>query len=93
MMQVASLTTEICVRLVFGKPPTGTIESTYIRRIDIPSFAKTLCDSLLFTAPAKTADAFAAQIADVVSAELDKVAPSRKVSGAHLSQLRSDCHS
>ena len=66
----------IGVRLVF----TGAVKSTYrnIRKIDLPSFEKTLRESPLFVSPAKTADAFAAQIADVVSAELDKVASFRK---------------
>ena len=61
----------IRVRLVFGKPPTGAVESIYrnVRRIAFPSFEKTLRESPLFTSPAKTVDASAAQIADVASAE------------------------
>ena len=84
----------IRIRLVFGKPLTGAVESTYrnIRKIDFSSFEKILRESPLFTSPANTADAFAAQVADVVSAELDKVAPSGNVSGAQLSQLQSSCH-
>ena len=46
-----------------------------VKNIDIPTFEQALRRSTLFTNPASTADSFADQLADVVSAELDLVAP------------------
>ena len=43
--------------------------------MDIPTFEQALHPSTLFTNPAATVDSFADQLADVVSEELDLVAP------------------
>ena len=46
-----------------------------VKNIDLPTFKQALRRSTLFTNPATTAETFADQLADVVSAKLDLVAP------------------
>ena len=46
-----------------------------VKNIDIPTFEQAHRRSTLFTNPASTADSFADQLTDVVSAELDLVVP------------------
>ena len=69
-------------RMIYAKlrsrsPPCKSTSYTYrnIRRIDTVAFEDALQRSALFTAPASSTDAFANQTADIVSAELEKVAP------------------
>ena len=69
-------------RMVYAKlrsrsPPCKSTSYTYrnIRRIDTSAFEDALQRSALFTAPASSTDAFANEMADIVSAQLEKVAP------------------
>ena len=61
-----------------SRPPIRTTVRS-LKNFDVNSFEAALRSSSLYTNPADTADAFADQMADVVSAELDRVAPLRTV--------------
>ena len=55
--------------------PAVPITSRRINGIDLEEFQTALRQSSLFTNPSETADGFAQQICDVVTQELDRVAP------------------
>ena len=61
-----------------SRPPIRTTVRS-LRSFDVVGFEAAQRSSSLYTNPADTADAFADQMADVVSAELDRVAPLRPV--------------
>ena len=60
-----------------GRSVVRPVEVSFqkVKNFDIPTFEHALHRSTLFTNPSSTADPFADQLADVVSAELDLVAP------------------
>ena len=57
-----------------------------VKNINIPTFEQALRRSTLFTNPASTADSFADQLADVVSADLDLIAPLKPACGGSRSR-------
>ena len=61
-----------------SRPPIRTTVRS-LKNFDVNSFEAALRSSSLYTNPADTADVFADQMADVVSAKLDHVAPLRTV--------------
>ena len=69
----SQITGSSTARYVFVVRPVE-VSFRKVKNIDIPTFEQALRRSTLFTNPASTADSFADQLADVVSAELDLVA-------------------
>ena len=71
----------ITARIGFGTASRPPIRRTVrnIKKIDIGQFEAALRSSSLFTNPADSADAFSEQMEDVITAELDRVAPLRTV--------------
>ena len=78
---ISALTMPVSSQIIHCKirirrPAVRLVEVSFrkVKNIDITTFEQALRRSTMFTNPAITADSFADELADVVSAELDQVA-------------------